>query len=249
MKSVTASKLVSVKSWFDKPEKYLSRRQFDIRIRTETVDHFTKHHTFDHVLDIGCGDGSLSLPVLPRSRRITLLDVSASMLDIARSRIPADRLQDVDLFNVNFMDSKLEPESYDLILCVGVLAHVDSPADVITEIERIARPGAVVILEFTDGYHPWGLVDAIYRKTLKMFRPIPLDVNRLKHRDLKSLCRRKGLRPVGLYRYGIPPAGTRWIADQNQMYLMTRFLFGPSNENRNAWMGNEFIYCLEKCPS
>ena len=63
------SKVARVKSLFEVPEKYLAPRQFDIRIRVETVQQFTKHLMVDHILDIGCGDGSLSLPLLPRSKR------------------------------------------------------------------------------------------------------------------------------------------------------------------------------------
>lgn len=246
MDSKENSKLAPVTSWFDKPDKYLTRRRFDIQIRSETVQEFTKGRKFDRVLDIGCGDGSLSIPLLSTCRKLTLLDVSNSMLAIARSRISENRVMDVDLRNSDFNTANLDDDSYDLILCVGVLAHVDSPSNVIAQMARIAKPGALLILEFTDSFHPWGIPDTIYRWILKMFRPMPFEVNRLRHRDINALCREKGLVPINRYRYGIPPAGTHWFANQARMYSLTRYLFGQSNDNRNGWMGNEFIYCLEK---
>ena len=131
------SKPEQVKSLFEIPDKYLCPRQFDIQIRVETVKHFTENLTVDRVLDIGCGDGSISLPLLPRCNQLTLLDLSSKMLDLARKKIPSDRLNDVDLINGSFIGSNLAPQSFDLIFCVGVLAHVDSPAAVIAEIARL----------------------------------------------------------------------------------------------------------------
>lgn len=249
MESEMPSKLTQVKCWFENPDKYLCRRQFDIRIRTETVQQFTKDHSFHHVLDIGCGDGSISLPLLSRSRKMTLLDVSTNMLAIARERIPPDRAEDVRLLNLAFLDSRLESESFDLILCIGVLAHVDSPRAVIAEIERIAKPGSQIVLEFTDRSHFWGLPDVIYQKALNILKPPSYSLNHLKNRDVIRYCREKGLTPATLYRYGLPPAGTHKVVNQDHMYCATRYLFGPSDANRNAWLGNEFIYCLQKEPT
>jgi ubiquinone/menaquinone biosynthesis C-methylase UbiE len=240
------SKTGQVKSWFESPDKYLKPRQFDIRIRLETVQEFTKTRSFDNVLDIGCGDASISLPLLNRSTKITLLDVSTNMLAMARNRIPTDRAADVELINTSFLDAQMEPQSFDLILCIGVLAHVDSPAAIIAEIARIARPGAAVILEFTDSFHFWAAPIVLYQNLLGLIKPRPYALNRLKKRDILHLCRDNGLDVRELYRYGLPPMGTDRITDQNGMYGMTRYVFGPSDRNRNRWMGNEFLYRLEK---
>jgi 2-polyprenyl-3-methyl-5-hydroxy-6-metoxy-1,4-benzoquinol methylase len=240
------SKVEKVRSLFDIPDKYLCPRQFDIRIRVETVKYFTENMALDRVLDIGCGDGSISLPLLGRCNQLTLLDLSTNMLDLASKRVPSDRVKDVDLINGGFIGSNLSPQSFDLILCVGVLAHVDSPATVIAEIARLAKPGATVILEFTDSFHFWGLPVVLYQKVLKLLRPEPYALNRLTRREIVALCHDNNLREAALYRYGLPPLGTSKFAGQDEMYKMTRTLFGPSDRNRNAWMGNQFIYRLQK---
>jgi 2-polyprenyl-3-methyl-5-hydroxy-6-metoxy-1,4-benzoquinol methylase len=244
--TMTTSKIDRVKSLFDVPEKYLGPRHFDIQIRTETIQHFTENLTLDRVLDIGCGDGSLSVPLLPRCKRLTLLDLSSKMLALARKRIPVDRLNDVDVINDSFIDAGLEPQSFDLILCVGVLAHVDSPSAVIAEVVRLARPGASVILEFTDSFHFWGMPIVVYQNLLKLLRPQPYPLNRLRRRQVIGLCHENGLREDALYRYGLPPLGTAKAFGQEKTFQMTRSFFGPSDRNRNSWMGNQFIYRLQK---
>jgi len=246
MDGTMTSKVERVKSLFDVTDKYLCPRQFDIQIRVETVKQFTQGMMVDRVLDIGCGDGSISLPMLPRCNKLTMLDLSSKMLDLVRKKIPFERSNDVELINKGFVESSLSPHSFDLIICLGVLAHVDSPAQVINEIARLAKPGASIILEFTDSFHFWGVPVVVYQKLLKLVRPEPYALNRLRHRQIVRLCEGNGLRASALYRYGLPPLGTSKVADQEDMYRITRCLFGTADRNRNSWMGNQFIYHLQK---
>lgn len=240
------SKTERVKSLFEIPDKYLCPRQFDIQIRIETVQYLTDNVNVDRVLDIGCGDGSISMPLLPRCNQLTMLDLSSKMLDLARNKIPFARSKDVELIEGGFIGSNLNAQSFDLIVCLGVLAHVDSPAAVIAEISRLAKPGASIILEFTDSFHFWGIPVVLYQKLLKLVRPEPYALNRLRHRQVMRLCRDNGLTVSARYRYGLPPLGTSKFAGQEDMYRITRYLFGPSDRNRNSWMGNQFIYRLHK---
>lgn len=240
------SKTERVKSLFEIPEKYLGPRGFDIRIRVETVQQFTSTQRFDRVLDIGCGNGAISLPLLSRCRQLTLLDLSGRMLELARQRIPPERMCDVTLIEGDFVATQLEPGAFDLILCIGVLAHVDSVPAVLDKVAQLARPGACVILEFTDSFHFWGVPIVVYQKLLKFLRPEPYPLNRLRRRQVVAMFRRSGLRDFGLYRYGHPPLGFSRFWGQDDMYRMIRYLFGPSELNRNRWMGNQFIYQLQK---
>jgi len=138
------------------------------------------------------------------------------------------------------------PQAFDLILCLGVLAHVDSPAALIGELARLARPGASVILECTDSYHFWGVPVVFYQKFLKLLRPEPYALNRLKNRQILRLCQQNGFEVTRLYRYGLPPLGASFVAGPDKLYRSIRWIFGPPEGNRNTWMGNQFIYRLKK---
>jgi ubiquinone/menaquinone biosynthesis C-methylase UbiE len=246
MNTAAATKVDNVRSWFEAPRKYLDRRRFDIRIRTETVREFIGNDTFDRALDIGCGDGTISLPLLDRIGGLTLLDISTNMLSVAEANIPRKSRQKVDLINADLLRAKLPPQTFDLVLCIGILAHVDSPRDVIAEVARLARPGAKIILEFTDSYHFWSVPVIVYQNLLKLRRPTPYALNRLRRRSVVGLCRENGLEIISQYRYGHPPMGTGVFASQDTMYDMTRTLFGPTHGNRNRWMGNQYLLLLQK---
>lgn len=249
MNSTTSAALGSkheqVRTLFNMPEKYLGPRGFDIQIRTETVQDFTAGMKFNQVLDIGCGSGAISLPLLAQTRKMTLLDISSRMLDIARSKVPSDRTVDVELINGEFMAVDLAPRSFDLVCCIGVLAHVDSPGEVIAKVSGLVKPGGMVILEFTDSYHFWGIPVVIYQKLLRLFRPEPYPLNRVTRRQVMGYCKKSSLASTCGFRYGLPPLGSNKILTQDQMYRATRFIFGPFHHNRNAWMGNQFLCRLQ----
>jgi len=53
-----------IKAAFESPQWYLSKNTYNIRIRADTVKHFASRVAAQTILDIGCGDGSLSLHLL-----------------------------------------------------------------------------------------------------------------------------------------------------------------------------------------
>jgi 2-polyprenyl-6-hydroxyphenyl methylase/3-demethylubiquinone-9 3-methyltransferase len=238
-----SSKVDSVKALFEAPEKYLAPFQAEMRLREQAVQHFTGALQFDRILDVGCGNGAISVPLLPQCRNLTLLDLSSAMLNLARRKVPSERMQDVEFVNANFEEADLGEHRFDLILCLGVLAHVSSPAAVIAKLSRLAAPGAIIVLEFTDSYHFWSAPVVLYHALLNLLRPAPYALNLIREKQVAQWCRQAGLYRAGLYRYARPPLGCAWIFSQERIYRMTLGLFGVPGRNRKLWMGNEYI-CL-----
>lgn len=244
-----------VRAWFDAPEHYLERREFDIRIRRDAVAELTRGLIVHHMLDIGCGDGSISIPLLSHNRRLTLLDVSSGMLAIARANVRPSLNMLVEFVNHDLLEARLRSESFDLVLCLGVLAHVDSVAEVIAEMARVLRPGGSLLLEFTDSRHPWGRclqrlasLPGVRSRSSRVSPPL-YALNQLTHAAIVRLCQDNALQPKECYRYGHLPPGTCRLIGHHRMYQLSRLLFGCVSSNRNCWLGNEFIYRLEKAPA
>jgi SAM-dependent methyltransferase len=106
------------------------------------------------VLDLGCGDGDLTLHLAAGGARVTGLDLSPGMIEVARQRV--ERFQpDADARFVTGVaeQTAFADESFDLIVGKWVLHHLDLlPA--IEEIRRLLRPGGRGVFVETSGLNP-----------------------------------------------------------------------------------------------
>jgi ubiquinone/menaquinone biosynthesis C-methylase UbiE len=87
------------------------------------------------VLELGCGAGDLSLQLVRRGARLTAIDVSPGMIELARRRAPEARFLVAPAEQTGLPD-----ESFELVVGKWVLHHVDVAAAA-TEIRRVLRPG------------------------------------------------------------------------------------------------------------
>jgi len=239
-----ADRIDRVRDLFDRRENYLDRRQLDIRLRMETVSRLVEGKSFEEILDIGCGDGSISTPLLTSRRRLTLLDISTQMLSRAQSRVPIDLLSRVKVVNQNFMEAPFEERTFDLVICVGVLAHVASPSEVVAKVVSILKPGGTLILECTDAFHLMGRINRLSNAVAWHFRPPKYEPNLLSAKAIFRMAEKEGLKLTSSFRYSLPLPGVGRLFSAAGIYRMTRFMFGDVMRNQNRWLGNQFIYCF-----
>ncbi|MGD1082956.1 MAG: class I SAM-dependent methyltransferase [Candidatus Sulfotelmatobacter sp.] len=235
-----------IKAFFTDSDWYLQKRRYNIAIRAETVQEFLKTNHFDSILDIGCGDGSLSLPLLNSGRRLTLLDISSKMLSIAQSRVPTKLQKNVETVNDEFMRAKLENNSYDLVICVGVLAFVQSLDDFISRITSLLKPTGAVIMENTDASHFYTSMVRFYHGLRSAFVPDKCPTNTYSREAVLRHFRKRGFVLSGFYRYTLAFPLLQRMLSQEQLYKGIRRHYGTAERNRNAWMGNECLYFFQR---
>jgi 2-polyprenyl-3-methyl-5-hydroxy-6-metoxy-1,4-benzoquinol methylase len=241
-----STKINEVKSLFESPHHYLERRRYNINIRAETVQYFLRNREFARILDVGCGDGSASIPLLDPQRELTLLDLSAKMLSVAQSHVPSDLKHHVRAINQDFLTANLEPHSFDLVICLGLLAHVDSPKSVIERIAQLLRPNGAVIIQSTDASGLFSRIGVSYRRILEA-------LGRMKYRyalttkdQVVQMFAAHGLALSEIYRYSVPGLpGLDRLFSQRALYNYVRFAYGPPENNYNTWPGKECIYLFE----
>ena len=98
------------------------------------------------VLVVGVGTG-LELGLLPKSLRITGIDLSAPMLKIARERVAKEALGQVKALHIMDAAALEFPDArFDVALAPYVMSVVPSPSRVLDEMWRVLRPGGQMVL-------------------------------------------------------------------------------------------------------
>ncbi len=143
-----SSKSAEVKAFFDQTQLYL-KDDFVITTRAAIIGGLLGTVSKAKILDIGCGDGGISRQFLTNGNHITLVDFSDQMLKVAKSRAPQEFDATADYINMNFMEFD-ESEQYDIVLCIGVLAHVDSVEEAIAKVGKLLKPGGRCVFQITD---------------------------------------------------------------------------------------------------
>lgn len=96
------------------------------------------------VLEVAVGTG-LNLPHYPPDVRITGVDFSDKMLEIARRRA-AELGRDVDLRRGDAHSLDLPDASFDTVVCTYALCSVRDDRAVVREMARVLRPGGLLLL-------------------------------------------------------------------------------------------------------
>lgn len=123
------------------------------------------------MLDIGCGNGSLALPVASLGYRVLGVDVDAGSIEHARrvNEFPNARFE---LVEGNSFDLG---ERFDVVICSEVLEHLYEPMPLIRTIARLMKDDALAIITVPNGQGPrevLGRVENFLKDTLGLKRAI-----------------------------------------------------------------------------
>jgi 2-polyprenyl-3-methyl-5-hydroxy-6-metoxy-1,4-benzoquinol methylase len=236
-----------VSRYFGQSRNYLDIRRYIIEIRQASVREFLGDRTLGRILDVGCGDGSISIPLMNAKNHLTLLDVSENMLARAVSQVSPELRDKVETIHQEFLSAPLESGSYDLITCIGVLAHVAAPELVISKLVSLLRPGGLLILECTDSENFTNQLTVWIDRIRRLYRTSDAYRTRLNSaKDVVEMAKRDGLQLLSLYRYNqaLPLMGK--ILTQNALRRIALWIFGTTKNNRNAWLGKECLFLFQK---
>jgi len=98
------------------------------------------------VADVGCGGGLLAESLAVAGARVTAIDLSAGMIEVARLHAAESGAQvDYRLVGSNQLAAE-SPGSFDGVCCMEMVEHVPDPAALLADLAALVRPGGSVFM-------------------------------------------------------------------------------------------------------
>ncbi len=122
-----------------------------IAVEKREVERLLQGIAFRDVLDAGCGTGRWALKLASMGARVSALDQSPAMLDVAIGKAKEQGTP------IDFVCAPLhellpyDRDTFDLVVCALVFDHLEPATWPVPEFARVARPGGHVLI--TD-FHP-----------------------------------------------------------------------------------------------
>lgn len=116
-------------------------------------------------LDIGCGTGNVTGPLLRLGLEVTAGDVAPEFLDHVRRRFDGMALTTMRLNGIDL--EQIPNETFAIVTAYSVIHHIPNYLDTIVEMHRVLRPGGILYLDHEVNDHFWasgGCLEELHRE-------------------------------------------------------------------------------------
>lgn len=100
----------------------------------------------DIVLDYGCATGSVTVDLAASVKEIIGIDISARMIDAAKSKADDFKIVNADFIKATIDDERLKSGFYNAIIAFNVLHFSIDTQEVFHRINELLKPGGMVII-------------------------------------------------------------------------------------------------------
>ena len=198
------------------------------------------------LFDCATGSGEITAAALAAGnfQQATVLDLSANMLELSSTRIKEEtaigkRAGAAEFVCDNFFHfAPLNSErKYDLILCLGLIAHTGRLPELLTCLRKMLSPNGVILLQTTLLDHPGTRIERAL-SSKRYFQKHGYWINYFNKRDIEAAVAEVGLKIKQCRRFGLGvPFGDRVWAWGN--YHLERLCRGLTGSH-----GAEAIYVI-----
>jgi ubiquinone/menaquinone biosynthesis C-methylase UbiE len=142
-------------------QRLVSRKRFAIELLEATVPRGAR------VLDVGCATGELTEEMIRRGYDVMGIDISEAMIDYAGAHHGRDRFRVGDIEQLPFPDN-----SFDAVMCLGVVAYLETDVRALGEIRRVLKPGGRAMIATPNLVSPFHYMDRIFERVKGLLRPL-----------------------------------------------------------------------------
>lgn len=193
-------------------------KQWESKYRTDETKDFYEQ-AFDYIvrilkappkskiLDAGCGTCMQSIRLAKRGFTVMAVDFSDTVLKKAELKVESNGMEEkIKLQRENILSLTFQEETFDYILCWGVLMHIPDLKKALTELSRVLRKGGVLIISEANMFSLQSIIIGNIASFIRF----------LKKRGRESYMKT----PAGLEYWSITPAGKLLTRQANIRWLI-----------------------------
>lgn len=234
-----------VKTFFEKTEIYF-HFDYNIKLRTEIVAELIGDNHYNNALDMPCGNGMISLKNIKNFNQLTLVDFSENMIALAKGYAAQEKINNVSFFCGDIFDTNFNDEAFDIIISLGILAHVDDVDKFLTFIQSKVKKGGVIVIQNTNSSHFYSKLIRLYLGVRQLLGKDKYKLNKVPASQVENSFKKAGFTLQKTFRYNQSFIGFSKLFSNDKKYELTRKWFGNVAHNKNASLGSDYIYLFKK---
>jgi cyclopropane fatty-acyl-phospholipid synthase-like methyltransferase len=160
--------------------------------------HFTNMH-FTNILEIGCGVGTWTVHLLNHCKKITLLDISDKMVELAVTRLRKSSFTRVSKIVGDFQDRNLKVNGeYDAVFSIRAIEYMEDKAFVLSRIYNLLNAAGFVFIITKNPYRSLIPFLSVFKAKVGFKRP-KIFGYMIHYRDLAVGMQRAGFKNINVY--------------------------------------------------
>lgn len=165
----------------------------------------------ERVVDLGCGAGHTAMAVAPHAARVTAVDVTPEMLDVAAGLAARRGLTNIDFERHDATCLPYPDARFDVATSRVAAHHYHDPRPFVAEAARVLKPGGRLLL--SDTVAPEDAACDSFCNAFELLRD-PSHVRNWRVSEWSALMREHGLEPEMLFQFDLELEMRPWFERQ-----------------------------------